>query len=177
MDCPQCKGYKLEPYELEVGLLACRCSKCEGALLPLMNYRFWADHSADAVEVPDADTVTEDNTQAKQCPKCARLMTKFKVGFESENKIELCTGCDEAWLDSGEWKLLKALELHDKLPKIFTDAWQRNIRVRQQQESLKTSYQKRLGSEVFSKADEFKTWLDDQSGRSEILQYLTTKIL
>ena len=40
MECPQCKGYHLEPRELEAGLIAGACPKCDGALLSLMNYRY-----------------------------------------------------------------------------------------------------------------------------------------
>jgi len=176
MNCPQCKGYQLEPCELEAGLIACQCTKCEGTLLPLMNYRYWVDRSTEVTDEEFNGVVTEDNTQAKLCPKCSRLMTKFSIGVEPANKIELCTGCDEAWLDSGEWKLLKTLDLHDRLPSIFTDAWQRNIRLKKQEESLKSNYQKRLGEPVFAKVDEFKQWLDAQEEKGEIIQYLSTRI-
>ncbi len=40
----------------------------------------------------------------------------------------MCSVCDEAWLDGGEWQLLEQLQLSDKLPSVFSDAWQRKIR-------------------------------------------------
>ncbi len=40
----------------------------------------------------------------------------------------LCGTCDEAWLDRGEWQLLKTLELSPRMPAIFTEAWQREVR-------------------------------------------------
>lgn len=176
MECPQCKGYHLEPRELEVGLIAGSCPKCDGALLSLMNYRYWADRHVE-VELKDSnDVVTEEGSKAKMCPKCSRLMTKFQIGTESENRIELCTGCDEAWLDKGEWRLLKQLDMHDKLPKIFTDAWQRNIRIQRQEKKLKTHYEKRLGAEDFKKLDEFKQWLVQHPQKAAIQQYLITAV-
>lgn len=176
MDCPQCKGYHLEPYEIEAGLVACRCPKCEGSLLPLMSYRYWIDHNPDISFENTEKLIVEDSGQAKLCPKCSKLMTKYKIGTDPENKIELCSSCDEAWLDAGEWQLLKSLDIHDKLPSIFTDAWQRNIRVKQQETSLKSHYKNQLGEEAFSRVDEFKQWLDGQSEKGDIVQYLTTKI-
>ncbi|WNO09141.1 hypothetical protein [Teredinibacter sp. KSP-S5-2] len=176
MDCPQCKGYQLEPSELEVGLIACRCAKCEGALLPLMNYRYWNDNNLNVESEPSTTTMVEDNTQAKLCPKCQRMMTKFKISAESGNKIELCTGCDEAWLDKGEWQLLKSLDVQNKLPSIFTDAWQRNIRLKQQEKSLNSHYEEKLGTEAFEKICNFKEWMEKQPDRGEIIQYLITKV-
>jgi Zn-finger nucleic acid-binding protein len=176
MECPQCKGYQLEPRELETGLLAGACPKCDGALLSLMNYRYWADQNVEIEPVDSSDIVTEDSSKAKICPKCTRLMTKFQIGNESENRIELCTACDEAWLDKGEWRLLKQLDLQDKLPAVFTDAWQRNIRLQRQQQKLKQHYEEKLGAGDFKKLDEFKQWLDRHPEKIDIKQYLITTV-
>lgn len=175
MDCPQCKGYQLQPTELEPGLIVNQCVKCGGSLIPLMNYRYWADQTPAANTNFETDVVAEDNKQAKFCPKCSRLMTKFKIENDSPNKLEFCAGCDEVWLDSGEWQLLRELELHTHLPRIFTDAWQRNLRVQQREMHLKENYRKRLGDETFSKADDFKAWLECQPERTQIIQYLSIR--
>ena len=177
MDCPQCKGYQLEPKELEPGLVAGSCTKCQGALVSLMNYRFWADQQEPAeTKVEGAVIESEDNNKAQVCPKCTKLMTKFQIGTGSSNRLDLCTGCDEAWLDKGEWKLLKQLDLADKLPKIFTDAWQRNIRLERQEKLHKQRYEKLLGVEGFSRLDEFKQWLDLHPEEGQIKQYLITNL-
>lgn len=176
MECPQCKGYHLEPREIETGLIAGSCPKCDGALLSLMNYRFWVDQQGQVDIQDQGEVVTEDNSKSKACPKCSRLMTKFQIGAESDNRIDLCTGCDEAWLDKGEWRLLKKLDMHDKLPKIFTDAWQRNIRIKRQEKILKEHYETQLGVDDFKKTDEFKQWLEQHPEKSRIKQYLITTV-
>jgi len=183
MNCPQCKGYQLEPKELEPGLVAGSCSKCQGALVSLMNYRFWADQQGSTEECADGGAIqetevieVEDNKKAKVCPKCAKLMTKFQIGGNSSNRLDLCTGCDETWLDSGEWKLLKQMYLADKLPKIFTDAWQRNIRLERQEKIHKSRYEKLLGEADFVKLDAFKQWLDQHPEKGQIKQYLITNL-
>ncbi|KZX84254.1 hypothetical protein A3715_30420, partial [Oleiphilus sp. HI0009] len=152
MKCPQCKGYELEPRELEPGLIVGACTKCDGALISLMNYRFWADQQSQTCEVVSTVEVAEaeDNNVAQVCPKCSKFMTKFQIGTESVNRLDMCNGCDEAWLDKGEWQLLKTLDMADKLPKIFTDAWQRNIRIERQEKLHKKRYANLLGANDFA---------------------------
>lgn len=176
MDCPTCRDQKLEPKELEEGLVAAVCDQCHGALLSLMNYRYWVDKGgADKLKQLDDDTVViEDNDKAQTCPKCARLMTKFRIGVPSSHRLDLCTGCDEAWLDNGEWNLLKQLDVCGKLPKIFTDAWQRNIRIDRQQQRLDDRYESLLGLDDFQKLRDFKQWLDGHDEKTKIKHYLVT---
>lgn len=182
MNCPQCRGYQLEPKEIESGLVGAVCPKCEGALLSLMNYRFWNDRNAldvktinSEVEVEEIHQEAVDNSSALACPKCSRFMSKFNIGSSSSNRIDLCTGCDEAWLDKGEWRLLKQLDLHGKLPKIFTDAWQRNIRLKRQEQHLDDRYEALLGVDDFAKVTEFKQWLAQHSKATEIRHFLNVK--
>ena len=105
MNCSQCKGYSLEPIELEPGLVAASCHKCEGVLLPLLNYQFWS--SAQVKELPtelDLDHI-EDNKHAVICPKCARFMLKYRIDIDQANRLDVCANCGEIWLDKGEWEL------------------------------------------------------------------------
>lgn len=176
MLCPQCKGYHLEPKQLENGLIAAGCIKCGGALLSLNNYRFWSDNQAkEAVDKVSVDPITdlaEGDEKAKSCPKCSRIMSKFKIGLKTANKLDLCTHCDEAWLDKGEWRLLKQLELHGQLPKIFTDSWQRELRKESMQNLVKKRYVDMMGESDFDKVQVFKDWLHQHPNKEEIKQYL-----
>src|SRR5690606_5331415 len=86
MHCTSCKGSNLEPQELEPGLIAAVCQQCEGALVSLMNYRFWVDRygsHADKVEVL-AEEIPDEQPGVRACPKCTRLMTKYQMGAESD---------------------------------------------------------------------------------------------
>ena len=180
MYCSNCKNTQLEPKELEPGLVAAICSSCRGALVPLMNYRFWVDSYATATATEAAESANNidvaESESAQSCPKCSRLMMKYQIGPQTTNKLDLCAACDEAWLDKGEWQLLKQLDLQGKLPKIFTDAWQRNVRKQRQEIALDDRYEKLLGEESFSKAKEFKAWLSQQSHKEEIKQYLISHL-
>lgn len=174
MDCPQCKHAHLEPHELEPGLIAAGCPQCDGVLLPLMNFRHWIDRGGSQTgdETSIEGLVVEDSTQAKLCPKCAGLMTRYQVGDTIDNKIELCSKCDEAWLDRGEWQLLSQMDIQDKLPSIFTEAWQRNIRTAREKKSVTEQFTRELGKADFARVDDFACWISDHEKRYEILNYL-----
>lgn len=178
MRCPQCNGDHLEASELEPGMVAAACRDCKGSLLPLLNYRYWSvsESGADTVceqeELSSKELNPEDNKKALLCPKCARMMLKYRIGVEPGNRIDLCASCDEIWLDAGEWDLLKQHGLHTKLPAIVTDVWQRQIRQQRQNQLQQQRYEKLLGKEAFSKCQEFKEWLSNQSEKEQIKQYL-----
>jgi Zn-finger nucleic acid-binding protein len=178
MNCLCCKNIVLEPRELEQGLLVAGCPNCEGTLITLMNYRYWMDKNGDATvrELHDASDISMDVpvvvASARSCPKCSRLMTKYQIGATTDHQLDLCGSCDEAWLDKGEWQLLKALDLYGKLPKIFTDAWQRNIRKARQEASLQERYEKLIGVDDFAKAKEFKSWVYKHPHKEAIKQFL-----
>ncbi|TVZ39701.1 TFIIB-like protein [Alteromonadaceae bacterium 2753L.S.0a.02] len=173
MKCCSCKNADLEPMELEHGLLAATCPQCHGSLLPLMNYRYWADHNE---HVSAASTeLAQEPEGAKNCPKCNRMMTKYRIDTATNNRIELCAHCDEVWLDAGEWNLIKTLKLHDKLSSVFTEAWQRNLRKQKEKASLYTHFETLLGEQDFSRAREFKEWLEVHPKKSDIRHFVNMK--
>jgi len=175
MKCCNCKHSELEPKELERGLLAACCPHCHGALLPLMNYRYWSEHTHEVSNTETNLEIAQEPAAAKQCPKCRGMMTKYRIGPSTQNRLELCDHCDEVWLDAGEWTLVKKLDLHNKLSSVFTQAWQRNIRKQKEADNIRKHYEQLLGVDDFSKIQTFKQWLDQHNKRSDISHYLNTK--
>ncbi|MEJ2066261.1 MAG: zf-TFIIB domain-containing protein [Reinekea sp.] len=175
MQCPRCRTVSLAPTKIDSGLPAMGCPQCGGSFLSLLYYRVWIENF---VPLNDENALTEniaeevDTKTALTCPKCARLMTKFYVSGEVDNRIDLCSSCDEAWLDKNEWRLLQSLHLADKLPKVFTDQWQQRIR----RDRLETSRIDKLlaviGNEDTVKAVEFKNWLKDHPYKKTIIHFL-----
>ena len=176
MQCPKCQNQSLKATKLEQGLSAMGCGECDGAFVTLLYYRDWAERNP-IVENQDADQTIQlqeidDSQAALSCPKCSRLMLKYKISGESNNRIDLCSSCDEAWLDGGEWELLKALEMSKKMPLVFTEQWQNKLRKQATQEAREQRLLKFVSQQDLDEAKAFKTWLDEHSNREQILFYL-----
>ena len=171
MHCPACRTTRLQPAKLEDGLLGHGSAQCQGTLVSLLHYRDWAERApqpeASAAEL-QAEPASE-STQALTCPKCAKLMSKFQFSGTRANRLDLCGTCDEAWLDSGEWQLLKALELSQRMPAIFTDAWQRQVRQEASEQARRERFSRIAGEDAIARADEIRVWLKDHPQRRELL--------
>lgn len=176
MKCPRCKTPDLKPTMIEEYLPAMACATCQGSLVSLLYYRHWAETQKPPAgeDAPDLGTVAQatDTTVALTCPKCDRIMTKYKVSGRVANRVDLCTLCDEAWLDGGEWELLEALQLTHKMPAIFTDEWQRRIRRELSDETRRSILKRTIGDEGAAKVEEFKAWLTQSEHKPDIMVYL-----
>lgn len=176
MQCPKCKTTELAPTLIEEELPALGCPQCRGSLVSLLYYRHWAEtHPADqlaSATIDQASIEASDTDEALLCPKCRRFMTKYKVNGTVANRLDVCSGCHEAWLDRGEWELLEALHLSHKLPTIFTDHWQRQIRHQATEEGRRNALRRSLGHDAAQRVEAFREWLNAQGRKSEILTYL-----
>ena len=99
-------------------------------------------------------------------------MTKYRVSSRHNNRLDLCGHCDEAWLDKGEWQLLKSLNLGEQMPLVFTEQWQRRVRKQASEDLRRQRFVSLVGEEAIQEADKVREWLKDQPQRTQILQYL-----
>lgn len=175
MKCPKCRSTDLMPTRLEHGLPVMGCDDCGGSLLGLLYYRDWAER-LDPEELdgdlPALVEMDDDTTTAMACPKCARMMTKFSIASEHRNRIDLCGSCDEAWLDDSEWNLLKSLELAHKLPRVFTDQWQRRVRDEKMQALREERLRRVVGEDDAARAVAIRSWLQDNRHKATIVQFI-----
>ena len=179
MKCPKCKTVELRATKLEDGLPVMGCERCGGVSITLLYYRDWVERTA---KQPEDETLSAqsfeeevESSGAHACAKCGRLMTKFAISGATKHKLDLCSSCDEAWLDSGEWELLKALHLSRTIPTVLTDAWQRKVRDEIQQNRRRERFERIIGHEDMEKVEEVRLWLKDHKHRSEILFYLNAE--
>lgn len=177
MKCPSCKTSDLKATRLDGDLPAHGCNECGGAIIPLLYYRDWAERTANDKMLSDVEldaslAAENESHSALACPKCSRLMSKFNISGCARNRLDLCVNCDEAWLDGGEWELLKALQLSKSIPAIFTDAWQRKIRKEISESRLKDRFAKIVGEPDIKRAEEIRSWLKSHDKRSELLFYI-----
>lgn len=177
MKCPRCKTFDLSPTMIEESLPAMGCSNCHGSLVSLLHFRYWAETRkptsppASTAAIPDAT----DTATAIRCPKCERIMMKYKLAGNVSNRIDVCNTCDESWLDGGEWELLEALQLSTRMPSIFTEAWQRRIRREISEETRRGVLVRMIGEDGTRRVEEFKGWLDGSDHRSDVMAYLYRK--
>lgn len=175
MKCPVCKNPDLRPTMIEDLLPSMGCENCKGSLVSLLYYRHWAENHKPQYETPAPSAVTEvpaDTTNALRCPKCTRIMTKYRLSGTVGNRLDVCRSCDEAWLDGGEWQLLEQLQLSDKLPSVFTDIWQRKLRQEGSERMRQDILRRTIGEEDANKVESLRTWLNGHSAKSTILTYL-----
>ena len=177
MKCPHCKTSDLKPTMIDEFLPAMGCGTCHGCLLSLLYYRHWAEtQKSPAIETEPreagATLETTDTTAAIACPKCSRVMAKYKLSGRISNRLDVCSTCDEAWLDGGEWELLETLHLSHKIPTIFTDAWQRRIRREITEETRRGILTRMIGADGAARVEQFRAWLAKNEHRSSIMTYL-----
>ncbi len=178
MKCPSCKTSDLKATRIDEGLPAYGCDACGGVIIPLLYYRDWAERTANNKASTNLDlyasaALENESHSALMCPKCARLMSKFNISGCTENRLDLCVNCDEAWLDGGEWELLKALQLSKNIPAIFTDEWQRKVRKEISVKNRKKRFAKIVGDSEIEKAEEIRSWLKSHKNRIELLHYIS----
>ena len=177
MKCPRCETPDLQPTLIEQDLPAMGCGTCRGSLVSLLYYRHWAETQKPAMQASvdpsaAAKIETTDTAAALTCPKCGRIMMKYKVSGAVSNRLDVCGLCDEAWLDGGEWELLEALQLSHRLPSIFTDEWQRRIRHELSEETRRSALARAIGSDASARVEEFRAWLAENEHKSQIMTYL-----
>jgi len=158
---------------IEEYLPAMGCTTCNGSLVSLLYYRHWAETQKASDSKVATAVATNDTTVALTCPKCERIMMKYKVSGTVSNRLDVCGLCDEAWLDGGEWELLEALQLSHIMPAIFTDEWQSRIRREIAEESRRLILARTIGDEPLARVEEFKAWLANNEHKSEIMTYLS----
>jgi Zn-finger nucleic acid-binding protein len=174
MKCPVCKTPELRPTMIEDLLPSMGCEQCKGSLVGLLYYRHWAENHKPQSEASSPAMLAEvppDTINAVRCPKCERIMTKYRLSGTVANRLDVCPTCDESWLDGGEWELLEQLQLSDKLPAVFTDTWQRKLRKEGSERMRQDLLRKTIGDADATKVESVRAWLNDHPAKSAILTY------
>ena len=182
MRCPVCKPTRsldLEPLE-EGRLAARRCTNCGGHWIRAADFWRWRANLGGPIPeapAPVTDPVANEpgateTTSLRICPDCDFILARYKVGRGVPFTVDRCRNCDGAWLDGGEWDTLRARGLHDDLPLIFDDAWQRSVRREARAQATEDSFRRRLGDADYQRAREVRAWLDPHPLRSELFAYL-----
>ncbi len=142
-------------------------------LLDLLTYRQWREALGHSPTFGRAGAMTteEDSRRALLCCRCRRLMTKYRVSGEHENRLDFCAHCSDVWLDSGELALLNDPELDGDLGRVLTRPWQNAVRETISRALQTQRLQEQLGTDL-PRVQEFAQWLAEHPERDRIIAYL-----
>ena len=85
-------------------------------------------------------------------PTATTCSGRYRVGHGVGFTVDRCRNCEGAWLDGGEWEALRLRNLHDDLPRIFDDEWQRAVKREVQEQTTEENFRRRLGDADYAGA-------------------------
>lgn len=174
MKCTSCKQGDLRPIRLDDLFPAFECEYCKGNLVFIHDYLRWMENNDQVGFTANTDdncVEAEETSKAMICPKTGNLMLKYRISAKTTHRIDLSPSINAAWLDEGEWELLKSEGLAGKLNHIFTDAWQRKVREAGAAETFKAMYAREFG-ENYEAIQALREAIKDMPNKSEVVAYL-----
>lgn len=172
--CPVCTNAVLHRETLPQGLSALRCESCRGLWISSASFWRWHDrpHAPDPTPMTEYEPLGEDSLAAKLCPECRRFLTRYKVGHGLDYHLDHCATCGGTWMDAGEWDGLCERGLEREFNRVFTTAWQHQLRDEASAQRFESLIQNRLGSDDYRRTREVIDWIDRHEQRDTILGYL-----
>lgn len=181
MKCPACANAELERRENRAGPADFHCRSCSGCWLPFDDHLHWLESQPAGAPAACAGTeppVTSslppsDVTQrVRLCPRCSKLLSRFRVSADHAVSIERCPACAGIWFDQGEREATLAIVPMSRIQHIFNDAHQHRIaaelRRRQHEERCRAI----VGDEALARTREFKAWLEQHPRQDVLRAYL-----
>ena len=175
--CPKCISPGLSHTLIDESLPAYSCKTCRGTLLNLVAYRRWRD-TTDTPHQPRKGGLEpappEDSSDAIKCTKCRRVMTKYRIAAAADNRIDYCVGCEDIWLDDGEWDLIANLVGTDQLAAVLSQAWQYRVRAGRRKHMETARMKDMLGAD-YERVAEIREWVQAHPSRTEILALVSRR--
>ena len=172
MKCSCCNSGDLDPAVLEKTLNCFQCNNCDGHWIKLDQYLEWQksqEVKKSVVEEIGVEVDTVDSKDALLCPETGAIMTKFHITSDTTHRIDWSTAAGAIWLDKGEWELLVAKGVEDKLNQIFTDQWQKKIIKETIHNNKEARYIGQLGEDNYSRLKLVRTWLHEQTDENKAI--------
>ncbi len=176
MRCPICQVL-LERIELlQASLPAYHCPNCDGIWISANEYLRWRqaqgptplpERTADVSNIPQIDI-----PQVKLCPADGHFLRRYQVLANEPFFLDRCTYCNGVWFDKGEWDVLVARNLHDKLNQFFTRPYQTQVQQDQARSALDKMYMDKFGPEDYERIRGIREWLMNHPNRAMLLAYL-----
>jgi len=174
MSCPVCNG-ELKLKSLSRYLSGQCCTSCNGITFTLAEYLYFLTRSEpieDSVEPDESELVMDEDTKHALVCSCGQLMNKYRITHKSNRRVDCCPSCHTIWLDMGEWEYLKVNHLYRCVNKLFTDSYQRKLRLESTKNILNKNFENRLGENDYEKLKEVRCWINSNPNRDILLAYL-----
>ncbi len=165
--------------ELEPGLRVFECPVSKGIWIPLDAYLNWQQNGGKANPLPSGEpppSVDDSGRRALLCPESGRLLLRYRVSHDLPFQIDRSPFTGGAWLDKGEWEVLKSRALHNQMHLIFTSQYQARIRAAEFARTLEDTFRKRIGAEDFIRVQEIREWMSSHPQKRDILCYLNDSL-
>ncbi|MCW3061149.1 MAG: hypothetical protein JWQ02_2970 [Capsulimonas sp.] len=176
LKCPVDKQTLLTDHPLDSGLISQACSACGGQWLSAERYWNWRHENPENLpeRTPeDSETpAVPEVIKGKLCPQDSYIMMPYRVGHGVGFSLDHCSHCGGIWLDSGEWEVLKARNLHDDIHFVFSDVWQSDLRRKEHAEAIEQMWLDKLGEETLAEARRIKRWIEGHPKRHELIAFL-----
>lgn len=179
MHCPCCQTSTLKRARLDENLAVHACPTCDGQWVSSYDYWHWLEWQPSGRKIKPHHSVdlndtmqVSDNRRASFCPECHHLMRRARVGHGLEFYLDRCSHCGGSWFDKGEWAILQAHNIHDKVHLVFSESWQSQIRQAEFNRVLEETYRSALGDEDYTHALRIRAWLEQHPHRDYILSVL-----
>jgi len=162
----------LSEQTLSPGLPTRECVECNGHWVRLDDYRDWLASGAPSAEDPELveHWLPEDDSPARSCPACQRLMERLRTGGQPDIRIDRCVHCHAVWLDGGEWAALQFQQA--RLDDVLSDMWQRQLREAQAQERRDAQVRQRHGDACIDEVLRIRQWLQQQAEPAVVLKLI-----
>ena len=173
MKCPSCKTDTLQPCFIESSFRAHTCSACQGNWILIEDFVTWSErNNADLANTTDTPYELEDSKSALLCPLTGSIMLKYRISADTDHKLDYSPRVGGVWLDKGEWEYLKEQGIASKVNSVFSDHWQKQIRVNDTKATFEALYEKKFGEEDYQKVKELRGWLEASPNKAELRAYL-----
>ena len=175
MKCPVCREDTLHATKLDLDIPGYRCERCTGTWISSNEYLAW--FKATGSRLPDkpgdgAELPTWDTQDLKLCPDCGHILTRYQVLPNAQFNLDRCGHCNGVWFDHGEWEVVAARNLHDKVNLFFTQPWQARVHDEQTRMVLDKLYQEKFGADDYAKIQAFRQWLIAHPRRAMLMAFL-----
>lgn len=103
------------------------------------------------------------------CPKCSKLMARYKLADNSDIYIEQCDACGGIWADQDQWKNIRRKNFD--LDNVFVEQKQRDLQHKIPYEDQ--YFEATFGKSLFQQVSAFKRVIEKHESKLELISYLS----